>query len=92
MRRLGFQTLLPDALQAPIIVTFRLPADPAFAFDRFYDALRRRGFAIYPGKLTVAPSFRIGCIGALGPAEMQAAIEAVAAVLDELGLRLSSAA
>ncbi|MEX2647968.1 MAG: 2-aminoethylphosphonate--pyruvate transaminase, partial [Alphaproteobacteria bacterium] len=27
MRALGFVTLLPDAIQAPIIVTFRMPAD-----------------------------------------------------------------
>ncbi len=27
---LGFETLLPDRLQAPIIVTFHMPADPKF--------------------------------------------------------------
>ena len=32
MRALGFRTLLPDALQAPIIVTFHMPADPQFVF------------------------------------------------------------
>lgn len=47
MRELGFETLLPDALQAPIIVTFKMPADPNFVFTRFYDALRDRGFVIY---------------------------------------------
>ena len=36
MRDLGFRTLLPDALQAPIIVTFHMPADPAFRFQAFY--------------------------------------------------------
>ena len=66
MRALGFETLLPDALQAPIIVTFRMPADPRFQFEAFYDRLRERGYVIYPGKLTVADSFRIGCIGRLG--------------------------
>jgi 2-aminoethylphosphonate-pyruvate transaminase len=30
MRALGFQTLLPDALQAPIIVTFHMPSDANF--------------------------------------------------------------
>ena len=67
MRALGFETLLPGALQAPIIVTFRMPADPSFAFQRFYDGLKERGYVIYPGKLTVADSFRIGCIGRLYP-------------------------
>src|SRR3546814_14198155 len=40
MRELGFETLLPDRLQAPIIVTFHMPADPRFKFDTFYDRLR----------------------------------------------------
>ena len=32
-------------------------------FETFYDRLKRAGFVIYPGKLTAADSFRIGCIG-----------------------------
>ena len=85
MRELGFETLLPDRLQAPIIVTFHMPADPAFDFQRFYDALAARGFVIYPGKLTVADSFRIGCIGRLGETEIRAALAAIREVLAEMG-------
>ncbi|RMD60976.1 MAG: 2-aminoethylphosphonate--pyruvate transaminase [Alphaproteobacteria bacterium] len=87
MRALGFQTLLPDELQAPIIVTFHMPGDPNFVFETFYDRLRRRGYVIYPGKLTVADSFRIGCIGRLGAAEMRGALDAIAAVLREMNVR-----
>jgi 2-aminoethylphosphonate-pyruvate transaminase len=86
MRQLGFETLLPDHLQAPIIVTFHMPADPGFQFQVFYDKLRERGFVIYPGKLTVADSFRIGCIGRLGAPEMMAALEAIRAVMAEMGV------
>jgi 2-aminoethylphosphonate-pyruvate transaminase len=86
MRRRGFETLLPDELQAPIIVTFRMPADPDFDFARFYDGLARRGYLIYPGKLTVAESFRMGCIGRLGIAEMEGALAAVDAVMAEMGV------
>jgi 2-aminoethylphosphonate-pyruvate transaminase len=86
MRALGFETLLPDRLQAPIIVTFHMPADPKFVFEQFYDKLRERGFVIYPGKLTVADSFRIGCIGRLGEAEMKAFLAAAKDVMKELGV------
>ncbi len=86
MRALGFETLLPDHLQAPIIVTFRMPADPRFVFDGFYDRLRARGYVIYPGKLTVAPSFRIGCIGRIGPEEMRGALAAIRATLEDMGV------
>jgi 2-aminoethylphosphonate-pyruvate transaminase len=41
---------------------------------------------IYPGKLTVADSFRIGCIGALGEAEMRGVLQAIREVLAELGV------
>ena len=86
MRALGFQTLLPDRLQAPIIVTFLMPSDPKFHFQTFYDRLRERGFVIYPGKLTVADTFRIGCIGRLGRSEMEGALAAIRAVLGEMGV------
>ncbi|MCC7273649.1 MAG: 2-aminoethylphosphonate--pyruvate transaminase [Alphaproteobacteria bacterium] len=86
MRAMGFETLLPDAVQAPIIVTFHMPADPRFDFQAFYDRLRDRGFVIYPGKLTVADSFRIGCIGRLTPADMGDALAAIAATLADMGV------
>jgi 2-aminoethylphosphonate-pyruvate transaminase len=86
MAALGFQPLLPPPLQGPIIVTFLRPADPAFVFENFYALLRRKGFVIYPGKLTVADSFRIGCIGRLGEVEMRAAVAAVRATLGEMGV------
>ncbi len=85
MRAMGFETLLPDALQAPIIVTFHSPADPAYDFGEFYDGLRRRGYAIYPGKLTAADSFRIGCIGALGETEIRGALDAVRETMADMG-------
>ena len=87
MRELGFETLLPDQLQAPIIVTFHMPADPSFVFQTFYDCLGERGFVIYPGKLTVADSFRMGCIGRLGEQEMRGALEAVRETLEQMGVK-----
>ncbi|HEY6431271.1 MAG TPA: 2-aminoethylphosphonate--pyruvate transaminase [Acetobacteraceae bacterium] len=94
MRALGFRTLLPDALQAPIIVTFHMPKEPEFHFQTFYDGLKDRGFIIYPGKLTVADSFRIGCIGRLDQADMRAALAAVRDVLEtmRIGIPLARAA
>jgi 2-aminoethylphosphonate-pyruvate transaminase len=92
MRALGFETLLGNNLQAPIIVTFRMPADPNFRFQAFYDALKERGYVIYPGKLTVADSFRIGCIGRLYPEHMRGALAAIRDILDEMGVKSLKAA
>ena len=84
MRAMGFRTLLGEKLQAPIIITFHMPSDPRFVFQTFYDGLKGRGYVIYPGKLTVADSFRMGCIGRLYPKDMQGALDAVRDVLAEM--------
>ena len=86
MREMGFATLLPDELQAPIIVTFHMPSNPEFDFDAFYDGLKDQGYVIYPGKLTVADSFRMGCIGRLDQQHMRDALAAVREMLDRFGI------
>ncbi|MEO3428606.1 2-aminoethylphosphonate--pyruvate transaminase [Pelagibius sp. CAU 1746] len=86
LRELGFETLLQDGWLSPIIVTFFNPADPKFDFQTFYDLLKAKGFIIYPGKLTVVDSFRIGCIGRLDAAVMRRLVGAVAEALREMGV------
>jgi len=86
MDRLGFRVFLDESVQAPIIVTFRSPEDPRFRFDELYTALAARGFVIYPGKLTDAPSFRIACIGALEPEDFVQLVVAIGEILADFGL------
>ncbi|MGI9372914.1 MAG: 2-aminoethylphosphonate--pyruvate transaminase [Hyphomicrobiales bacterium] len=92
MRQMGFVPLLSDNLQAPIIVTFLVPDDENFHFETFYDALRDKGYVIYPGKLTVAETFRIGCIGKMGPEQMQDALAAIKSTLEDMGVTNCAAA
>lgn len=87
MRAMGFKTLLADDLQAPIIVTFHTPADPKFDFAAFYGSLNKSGYVIYPGKLTKADSFRIGCIGHLGEVQINGALRAVAKIIKAMGVK-----
>jgi 2-aminoethylphosphonate-pyruvate transaminase len=86
LRAMGFETLLSDAIQAPIIVTVRMPVDPRFHFQTLYDRLAERGYVIYPGKLTVADSFRIGCIGRLGEEEMRGVLAAIGDIVQAMGV------
>ncbi len=87
MRELGFETFLPDALQAPIIVTFHAPSDPNYEFKEFYGRVRERGFILYPGKLTAVETFRVGCIGAIGADAMRQAVGAIGEVLHDMRVR-----
>ena len=86
MRGLGFETLLKDRWLSPIIVTFFCPADPKFKFEQFYALMKRKGFIIYPGKLTKLDSFRIGCIGQMDGDIMHQVVIAAQDALDEMGV------
>jgi 2-aminoethylphosphonate-pyruvate transaminase len=92
MAVLGFRSFLKPEVQAPIIVTFHAPAHPAYDFKRFYEGAKRRGFILYPGKLTQLETFRVGCIGAIGTNEMKQAVAAMADTLRELGISGGAAA
>ena len=86
MAALGFVPFLKPEVQAPIIVTFHAPGDRRYDFKAFYQAAKRRGFILYPGKLTQVETFRVGCIGAIGINEMRQAVAAVADTLREMGI------
>jgi len=76
---LNFSCLLPKEYQSPIITTFLNPAHPAYDFSRFYSDLKKRGFVIYPGKVTSLDTFRIGTIGDVHPADVRRLVTAVKA-------------
>ena len=87
MAELGFRPFLDPAIQAPIIVTFHAPPDTRYTFREFYDRVRDKGFILYPGKLTQVETFRVGCIGAIGPDEMRHAVNAIRDTIAEMGIR-----
>ena len=86
MRDLGFETLLDERWLSPIIVTFFCPADRAFEFTKFYDLMKSEGYIIYPGKLTVVDSFRIGCIGRMDAHIMKGVVFAAKKALETMGV------
>ncbi|WP_409281564.1 2-aminoethylphosphonate--pyruvate transaminase [Pseudomonas defluvii] len=84
MAAIGLRSFLPADIQAPIIVTFHAPRDARYAFKDFYERVKAKGFILYPGKLTQVETFRVGCIGCVGPDGMTAAVNAIADVLREM--------
>ena len=79
--------LLPRGQQAPVVVSYRNPADPKFEFLEFYGRLRDKGYMIYPGHLTDIPTFRVACIGALSAQDMREVATAIGEVCREMGIR-----
>ncbi|WP_317855603.1 2-aminoethylphosphonate--pyruvate transaminase [Chakrabartyella piscis] len=71
MKALGFQSYVKSAYQSPIITTFYYPENKKIAFMNFYTYIKENGYAIYPGKLTEAETFRVGNIGEIYPEDME---------------------
>lgn len=86
LRQRGFRTLLPDEVAAPIIATFHDPRDPNYSFQKLYDALERRKVVIFPGRLTTAGTFRIGCMGDLVESDIGVILETIDEALVEIGV------
>ncbi|WP_338395528.1 2-aminoethylphosphonate--pyruvate transaminase [Fulvitalea axinellae] len=77
MSTLGFEPLLPKTTHSPVITAFRYPEAQEFTFEEFYQRLKEKGFVIYPGKVSDAPTFRIGTIGDVFPEDIDRLLEAV---------------
>jgi 2-aminoethylphosphonate-pyruvate transaminase len=88
MEKLGFRPLVAPEHRSPIITSFLYPPDPNFRFETFYEALKRRRFVIYPGKVSQAETFRIANIGHVFPSDMEELIAAVEEAVTELGLTM----
>lgn len=86
MRQMGFTTVVPDEYASPIVATFHNPDHPAFNFQALFEGMKRRGFIIFPGRLALADTFRIGCMGDVTESDMSDAMEAVADTLEEMGV------
>ncbi|MCB9680485.1 MAG: 2-aminoethylphosphonate--pyruvate transaminase [Alphaproteobacteria bacterium] len=86
MRAQGFRTVLSDAHQAPVVVSFHVPGAASWSYDAFHDGLRQAGFAIHPGRITEVDAFRVGCIGQVDLADIARFLAAVAGVLTDMGV------
>ena len=75
MKKMGFRSFLDEEIQSCIITAYYYPE--SFNFQSFYDRLRRRGYIIYPGKLTYLDTFRIGTIGSIGNEQIEGLLEAI---------------
>jgi 2-aminoethylphosphonate-pyruvate transaminase len=54
------------------------------------NALKQRGFVISDFYNTTRPSFRVGCIGCVTPADMRRFVLSAASSLDQMGVRSRS--
>jgi 2-aminoethylphosphonate-pyruvate transaminase len=92
VQALGLRPCLPPGVQGPIVVNVLAPDHPGWNLQAFVDAVKARGFVISNFYNTDAPSFRVGCIGAITPTDMGNAVAAMGEALAVLGIPARRAA
>lgn len=70
MAEMGIKPYIGNECQGPIITTFFYPDNTQFTFEEMYHYIKERGYAIYPGKVTEAETFRVGNIGEIYESDM----------------------
>ncbi|MCG8307413.1 MAG: 2-aminoethylphosphonate--pyruvate transaminase [Cytophagales bacterium] len=75
MEEIGYGAFLKRALQSPIITSFLYPHGN-FDFLNLYQKLKKKGFVIYPGKISTAATFRVGTIGEVYQKDIEQLLQA----------------
>ncbi len=83
MEELGIRPYIEGPLQGSIITIFYYPEHAEFSFQEMYQYIKERGYAIYPGKVTDADTFRIGNIGEIYPEDMEKLAQIIRDFLNE---------
>ena len=70
LSRIGLKLVVAPEHQSKLLTTIQEPSHPRYSFEAMHDAMLRRGFTVYPGKLSSQNTFRIANIGALVPEDI----------------------
>lgn len=83
MAEMGIRPYIDSAHQGPIITTFFYPENHHFSFQEMYQYIKDRGYAIYPGKVTDADTFRIGNIGEIYKEDIEKVCDIIKEFLEQ---------
>lgn len=83
MAEMGIHPYIGSEHQGPIITTFLYPEHHNFSFQEMYQYIKDRGYAIYPGKVTDADTFRIGNIGEIYKEDIEKLCSIIKEFLEE---------
>lgn len=62
---LGFKDMIKREWQSGLVVSAIYPDDPNWSFEKVHDYCYKRGFTIYPGKISTTNTFRLCALGAI---------------------------
>ncbi len=68
---LGLKTVIDPKIESGLVVSVLYPDDPNFTFEKIHDFCYKRGFTIYPGKISTTNTFRLCSLGTITPKDIE---------------------
>ena len=62
---LGLKEAIKDEIQSGLVVSVKYPDDSNWSFEKVHDYCYKRGFTIYPGKISTTNTFRLCALGTI---------------------------
>ena len=78
---LGFKDVIKREWQSGLVVSVIYPDDPNWDFEKVHDYCYKRGFTIYPGKISTTNTFRLCALGAIDESDIKEFFEIFKAAL-----------
>lgn len=78
---LGFKDVIKREWQSGLVVSVNYPDDPNWDFEKVHDYCYKRGFTIYPGKISTTNTFRLCALGAIDESDIKRFFEVFKAAL-----------
>lgn len=86
LSELGFKNVIKREWQAGLVVAVVYPDDPAWDFNKVHDYCYKRGFTIYPGKISGTDTFRLCALGAINEDDIKEFFRVFRAALEYLNI------
>ena len=68
---LGFKQVIKPEWRAGLVSSAIYPDDPNWSFEKVHDYCYKRGFTIYPGKISTTNTFRLCALGAIDEQDIE---------------------
>lgn len=68
---LGFRQVIKPECRAGLVASAIYPDDPNWNFEKVHDYCYKRGFTIYPGKISTTNTFRLCALGAIDESDIK---------------------
>lgn len=85
---MGLREVIRRDIQSGLVASVLYPDDPNWDFDRVHDYCYKRGFTIYPGKISTTNTFRLCALGAIDAPDIEAFFGVLHEAFDKNGIAL----